>query len=249
MTIPSDPATLVIIALIFVVAGLVKGALGLGLPTIGMALLSLVVPPASAATLVFLPSLVTNVWQGLDGRATAELLRRLAPMLIASFVATLAFSHLLALGATETAAFWLGVALVAYGLVGLMNRRLDMPPAAEPWLGIGAGLATGFVTGATGVFVLPAVPWLAGLGLDRNRLVQAMGLSFTVSTLGLGLGLWMHGAFSAGATWASALALLPALAGMRLGTALRGRISAAAFRKLFFLLLMALGAYGVLRAL
>jgi uncharacterized protein len=114
---------------------------------------------------------------------------------------------------------------------------------------VGAGLGTGFATGATGVFVLPAVSYLAGIGLERDRLVQAMGLSFTVSTLALGLGLWLHGAFGRDATWASALALVPAMAGMKLGAALRTRIRAAAFRKLFFLLLAALGSHGVWRGL
>jgi uncharacterized protein len=199
--------------------------------------------------LLFLPSLLTNVWQGLDGRATARLLRRLWPMLAAAFAATLGFSALLAKGSSETAGFWLGAALIAYGMVGLMNWHLAVPPRSEPGFGIGAGLATGFTTGATGVFVLPAVPYLAGIGLDRDRLVQAMGLSFTVSTLALGLGLWLHDAFPPGATWGSALALLPAVLGMKLGAALRTRISASAFRTLFFLLLVALGTHGISRDL
>lgn len=246
---PPDPATLAAVVLVLAAAGLVKGALGLGLPTIGMGLLGLFVPPPLAASLLFLPSLLTNVWQALDGPGTPALLRRLAPMLGACFVATVAASPLLAAGASATVELWLGVALLAYGVVGLANWRLDAPPRAEPCFGAGVGLATGLVTGATGVFVLPAVPYLAGIGLDRDRLVQAMGLSFTVSTLGLGLGLWLNGAFATGATWAAGLAILPALAGMRLGAALRARVPAPAFRRAFFLLLAGLGAHGILRGL
>lgn len=243
-----DP-TLIAIAAVFLAAGLVKGALGLGLPTIGMGLLGLFLTPSAAAALLFLPSLLTNAWQALDGGALRLLLRRFWPMLVAAFVATLVFSPLLARGAPETAQFWLGLALIAYGTSGLLGWRLTVPARAEPGFGIAAGLATGFVTGATGVFVLPAVPYLAGAGLNRDQLVQAMGLSFAVSTLALGLGLWIFGAVTPGASFGSALAILPALAGMWLGGLLRTRISPTTFRRLFFLALILLGLHGVLRAI
>jgi len=244
-----DPFVLAAIALVLVAAGFVKGALGLGLPTIGMGLLSMLVPPAVAASILLVPSLLTNVWQALQGGAFAALLRRLWPMLAASFVATVAASPLLARGAPETSGLWLGIALLAYGAAGLANWRLAVPARTEPAFGLAVGVATGLVTGATGVFVMPAAPYLTGIGLERDRLVQAMGLSFTVSTLGLGLGLWLHGALASGASWASGLALLPALLGMALGGALRARLGAAAFRTAFFLLLAALGAHGVLRGI
>ena len=48
---------------IFLLAGLVKGVIGMGLPTVAMGLLALVLPPAEAAAIVVVPSLVTNVWQ------------------------------------------------------------------------------------------------------------------------------------------------------------------------------------------
>lgn len=245
----TDPATLLAVCLVFLMAGVVKGTLGLGLPTIAMGLLGLFVPPATAATLLLLPSLLTNAWQALEGRSIVTLARRLGPMLAASFVATVAASPLIARGTPETAAFWMGMALLAYAATGLKGWRLGVPERSEPGFGVGIGLLTGLITGATGVFVLPAVPYLAGIGLERDRLVQAMGLSFTVSTLALGSGLLLQGALTAGTTGMGALAILPALIGMRMGSALRQRISPTTFRQLFFLLLAGLGTHGILRGL
>jgi sterol desaturase/sphingolipid hydroxylase (fatty acid hydroxylase superfamily) len=68
---------------VFLLAGFTKGVTGLGLPTVGMGLLSLFMAPAQAATLVILPSLLTNVWQ-MTGRDLPGLLRRLWPMLLAT---------------------------------------------------------------------------------------------------------------------------------------------------------------------
>ena len=66
---------------VFLLAGCVKGITGLGLPAVGIGLLSLVLPPAQAAALVVVPSLATNAWQALDGPALRPLARRLWPML------------------------------------------------------------------------------------------------------------------------------------------------------------------------
>ncbi len=93
-------------------------------------------------------------------------------------------------GATApAAAAALGAALTLYAVVGLAKLRLRVPLGSERWAGPVVGAATGLVTGATGVFVIPAVPYLGSLGLERDDLVQALGLSFTASTLALAAGI------------------------------------------------------------
>ena len=93
----------------------------------------------------------------------------------------------------------------------------------------------------TGIFTLPAVPYLQALGLSKDDLIQALGLSFTVSTIALAAGLARGGAFHLGSITLSALAIIPALLGMRVGTTVRERISAATFRRWFLTLIAILG--------
>jgi uncharacterized membrane protein YfcA len=226
----------------FLFAGLVKGVIGLGLPTVAMGLLGLAMPPVEAAAILLVPSLVTNVWQLLAGPCFGALLRRLWPMMAGVVAGTLAGTGVIAGTAAGAAAAFLGAALALYGVVGLAKPRLRVPPAAEPWAGPLVGALTGLVTGATGVFVIPAVPYLGSLGLDRDDLVQALGLSFTVSTLALAAGLALHGALPLAASAASLLAVLPALVGMWGGAWLRARVRPEAFRLCFFAGLLLLGA-------
>lgn len=237
----NDPI-LLLVASTFLLAGLVKGVIGLGLPTVAMGLLGLAMPPAEAAAMLLVPSLVTNVWQLLTGPRFGGLVRRLWPMMLGIACGTLAGSGVIASPAAHAATAGLGAALLLYGIMGLARPRLRVPPVAEPWAGPLVGVMTGLVTGATGVFVIPAVPYLGSLGLERDDLVQALGLSFTVSTLALAGGLALHGALPLAATSASLLALVPALAGMSLGGWLRARVRPATFRLCFFLGLLALGA-------
>ncbi len=51
----------------FLLAGFVKGVIGLGLPTVSIGLLGLLMTPAQAAAILVVPSLVTNIWQA-NGR-------------------------------------------------------------------------------------------------------------------------------------------------------------------------------------
>ncbi|WP_342362306.1 sulfite exporter TauE/SafE family protein [Terrarubrum flagellatum] len=238
---------LIAVAAIFILAGFVKGMIGLGLPTIAIGLLSLFMPPAQAASLLIAPSLITNLWQ-LSGPRLLELSRRLWPMLTGVCVGAWLGGGILTGANAGRAVMALGVALIVYALVGLSAIKLSVPRNAEVWAAPLVGIATGFITAATGVFVLPAVPYLQAIGLDKDDLIQALGLSFTVSTIALGAGLLHDGAFETRAALASIAVLIPTFIGMYAGQFARERVSPATFRRWFFLGLLALGFYLAARA-
>nr|WP_312989998.1 sulfite exporter TauE/SafE family protein [Comamonas koreensis] len=225
----------------FLFAGMVKGVTGMGLPTVAMGLLGTVMPPAMAATLLVVPSLVTNVWQLFSGGAVAALVRRLWPMLAAMVIGTVGGSALLVRVDPRWSGFALGSALIVYAVYALLAPALSIPRALEAWLSPLVGLVTGMVTGATGVFAMPAVPYLGALGLHKDELVQALGLSFSISTLALAAGLLANDAFRLSQLGLSSLSVIPALLGMWLGTRVRARISPQRFRQCFLLLLLVLG--------
>jgi uncharacterized protein len=221
-------------ALIFLLAGAVKGIVGLGLPTVAMGLLSLRMPPAEAAALLLLPSFVTNVSQLVDGSHLRNLVRRLWPTLLAIFITTAFAAGIIASTKSAVASAALGGSLLIYAAAGLLNFHINVSLQTERWCGPIVGVVTGFITGVTGTFVVPVVPYLAGLGLARDELVQALGLSFTVSTVALSLGLMWHDALTLQSVSHSAIAVVPALLGMMIGGSIRRRISPERFRRWFF---------------
>jgi uncharacterized protein len=231
----------------FLAAGLVKGVVGMGLPVVAMALLGLMMPPAEAVSLLVVPSVVTNVWQLYAGPRIGAVARRFATMMVAICAGIPLGIGLLTRDAHATAA--LGAVLVAYGAVGLAAPQFAIPDRAERWCSPLIGLVTGAVTGATGVGAIPLAPYLSSLDLDKEEMIQALGLSFTVSMLALAVALALEGRFHAAVAGGSLLALLPALAGMALGQRIRERMSATVFRRWFFAGLLALGVYMVVRAL
>ena len=233
---------------VFALAGFVKGVIGLGLPTIAMGLLAIVMSPIEAAAVLVLPSFVTNVWQMMTGPALARMARKFWPMMIGVCVGTWSGIGLMTNSASHVGAALLGVALAVYAITGLASMRLPSPGSREAILSPLVGAVTGLVTAATGVFVIPAVPYLQTIGLEKEELVQTLGLSFTVSTLALAVNILAAGAFRIDTAGSAVAALALACAGMWAGQTLRRTMSAAAFRQWFFIGLLLLGAYLVARA-
>ncbi|MGZ8263958.1 MAG: sulfite exporter TauE/SafE family protein, partial [Burkholderiales bacterium] len=229
-------------------AGVVKGVIGMGLPIVAMGLLVLFLPPAQAAAVLVVPSLVTNIWQLAAGPKFGALAKRFATMMAGIAAGTFLGIGILTGDAVALANATLGAVLGIYGAMGLLTLHFNVRPQSERWLSPAIGVVTGVLTGATGIFAVPAVPYFSSLRLEREELIQTLGLSFTVSTIALAIALGTRGVFEAQLGIASLLALIPTTVGMLLGQRLRKRLHPEVFRRWFLVALVVLGIYMVVRA-
>lgn len=241
-----DAVDAVLLSAVFFLAGGVKGVTGMGLPTVAVSLLGLWMPPVAAASLLVAPSLATNVAQ-----CRGPHLRRLVALLWPAWLG-LVLVTLVAPGFSGGAQALhgqrlLGAALVVYGAWGLWQPAVPDLSRRPAWLGVVAGVATGWLSAQTAVFVMPLVPYLQGLKLHKEAMVQALGLSFTVATLALAVRLQASGVL-AFVSMPSLLALAAAFAGLGCGAALRRRLSGPAFQRALFAVFVGLGAANLLRA-
>ena len=242
-------ATTILILATFLIAGTVKGVIGLGLPTVSLALLTVAIDLPTAMALLLVPSFVTNLWQALTGGNARLILQRLWPfLLLATVTIWIGASALTRVNLSLLSAL-LGALLMAYAGASLGGLRLTVSSRQELWVGPLAGLVNGVLTGMTGSFVVPGVMFLQAIGLKREVLIQAMGMLFALSTLALAIALQRNALLTAEQGVLSFSALLPALLGMGFGRRIRRRISAQMFRKLFFIALFLLGIYIIANAL
>ena len=241
--------TLVLICAAFVLAGLIKGVVGLGLPTVSLALLTATLGLKQAIALMLVPSLVTNLWQGLAGGALAAVLHRLWSLLAVACLGIWFGAGVLAKADAALVSGLFGLLLCIYCGFSLATPQIPPPGRHERWLSPLVGAVAGVATGLTGSFVVPGVLYLQALGLTRDVLVQAMGVTFVVLTVALGAALSGHNLLSADLGVTSAIAVAPAVLGMVLGQKVRKRLPEAMFRRVFFCALLALGLYIVAGAL
>ena len=234
---------IMIVTAVFLIAGLVKGVVGMGLPTVSLGLLALAFGPKEAIALMLVPSLMTNIWQGVVGGALIELLKRLWSLLMMVCIGVWFGAGILAEADAALISGGLGVVLCCYAGICLFTPQVPSPGHREKWLSPLMGGINGIFTGLTGTFVVPGVPYLQTLGLDRMALVQAMGILFTVSTAALGFSLSGHDLLPRELGLLSTIALVPAVIGMMGGQWVRHRLSETLFRKILYWSLAVLGVY------
>lgn len=242
-------STLILVFIVFILAGLVKGVIGMGLPTIAIGLLSLIVAPVEAAAMLVLPTLITNVWQLIAGPSFKALIKRFNVLLLGVCLGTPFGVIFIVSGQTAIVTAFLGFVLMVYGLYGLSRAKFEVSVGVERWMSPLIGVMTGVLTGATGISALPVAPYFTALGLKRDDLIQALGLSFTVGSFALAIGLLITGEFVFEIATTSLLALIPAFIGMFFGQFLRQKIPQEQFRRYFFFSLLILGAYTAYRAI
>ena len=233
----------------FLLAGFVKGFIGMGLPAIATGLLTMVMAPGQAAALLVVPNAATNIWQGLNGKHLRPLMRRFWPMLVGIGVGTAPGAGFLANDSSGRATMALGIMLCLYALFSLLSPRYRVPPKAEWWLAPLIGALSGLLSVLTGVFVIPLVPYLNALALQRDELIQALGLSLLTSAVALAVALARAGALPVSLLEASLFALAPAGLGVLIGQWLRQRTRPAVFVRVFAIGLLLIGLHLALRNL
>ena len=192
----SEPL-LLFIAAAFLLAGFVKGVIGLGLPTVSMGLLAVTMPPAHALAIVIVPAILTNIWQTFVGPYLRDIMRRLWPLMLGTAVGIRLNAGMMTGPYARYGTIVLGVLLVIYAVIGLRKFVFSVARRDEKWIGAIVGLITGVISAATGVQVIPSMPYFQAIGMEKDELVQALGVFFTVATVALAFNLSSAGLLDA----------------------------------------------------
>ncbi len=230
-----------IAVLAYLLGGFVKGAIGFALPTVAVAVATLALPPEVAVAYMALPGLVMNIWQSArDGVDVAlDTLREfrivIGVMLVSLFASTQLLPHL------EPHTFYviMGLGLTSFAVVQLLGWRPTNPP--RPAADIIAGGTGGFFGGISGAWGPPILMMLMSLNLPKRVFVRTCGVTFLLGAIPFILGHASTGVLNTTTATISALMLIPAAIGMRLGQTIQDRLPAEAFRKVILTVLVLAG--------
>ena len=237
-----DPL-LILIAAVFLLAGFVKGVVGLGLPTVSMGLLAVSMAPSRAIAIVIVPAIVTNIWQTFVGPYLRDILRRLWPLMIGTVIGCWLNAGALTGPHARYGTIVLGVMLVIYAVIVLNKFQFHVSPRNEKWVGGVVGIITGMISASTGVQVIPSMPFMQAIGMEKDELVQALGVFFTTATLALAFNVTAGGLLTPANAVPGAVAMAFAFAGMYLGQSVRSKMPAETFRRWFLIAMILLGFY------
>lgn len=244
-----DSDILAMVFAAYLIAALIKGALGMGFSATCLPIMALGLDVAAILPLVFIPSIMSNLMVMREAGHFRETVRRFWPIYLATVPGVIAGLLLLKVGDPAIATSGLGGVLIVYGVFALARPSFALPARAIRLLGLPTGLGTGFLSGFTGTQVMPLLAYLMLLRLSPNQLVQALNCSFTFCSLVLAVGLASADMLTLHDLFISMAGLVVVLVGVAVGARVRHRLSPAAFRRIVLWLQLVFGAVLILKSM
>jgi uncharacterized membrane protein YfcA len=231
--------TALLVALAFLVAGIIKGVLGLGLPAILMVSLTLFMPPLEALPLILLPSFLVNVVQYIRGPAPIKTARDYAVFAVTAFVVVVFVATNLRRYPEDLLLVAIGIAMILFAVPGLFGWRFSIGPGSI-WQVV-CGIAAGIIGGVSAIWAPAVATYLMGRNVGKDDFVGASGFLFMTNSVALGIALGSVNLLGAELVLPSMVGLGIALIGFRLGELIRTRINTETFRKMILIAFLFMG--------
>ncbi|MBI3710757.1 MAG: sulfite exporter TauE/SafE family protein [Proteobacteria bacterium] len=233
--------------LVLFLGGLFKGVAGLGLPLIGMPLLTLAVDLKTAVAILVMPLVASNLFQSFQGGLFAPIFRRFWPLLLSLFVVGVVSTKALVILPEQVLFAIIGIALIIVPTIAHFRPDLRVVPGQEHWLGPLVGAAAGFMGGISSFYGPILLLYVVWLRLPKNEFVVAISQMFSIGAIGLALGLFAFGITKPVQFGISTIVCVPVFAGLWLGQKVRFRMSERGFARLILITYIVSGATFLLK--
>jgi len=225
-----------------IVAGLLKGTIGVGMPVVALPLLSLFIDVKSAAMLLSMPLILSNLPQALEGGKTGRCLMQLMPVLLGMIPGLLLGVRVLLVLDANVARMIAGLVLIGVGGVTLLAPKLQLTSRLVLPIGITFGFFGGILGGIAAMPGPLVFIFLLAKGLRGQAFTKDASLYLVVSAGLLAILLTASRQFSWLDVCVSTAAMLPVVLGMYAGQQMRDKIAPETFKTLVLIAVIAAGA-------
>ena len=243
-----DTHTIILALSAFFIASFLKGLTGLGFSTLCLGFLAVFIDLKLAIPMVFLPSLASNIMIMVGAGRFFESIKRFWLLYLSALPGLAVGIWFLGTSSNEVPKTILGVVMLLYSTWGLKSGHMQLSRKKEKQLVIPVGLISGLVNGTTGSQIMPIMPYLLSLKIDRDLFVQAINCSFTINTLIMIIGLSKLGLVTKPVLFLSTGGIFPVLLGVFLGGQIRKRVTEDMYRRMVLIMLIVLGTNLIVRS-
>jgi uncharacterized protein len=238
----ATPGLVALLAGSLVVAGLIKGVIGVGMPIVAFPMLSMLVDVRTAVMLLSMPLVLSNIPQALEGGFVGQTLWSLAPVLLGMlpgiWIGVAVLLNVDPAGAKIVA----GASIILVAALTLFAPNLQIKRRMIGSVGLGAGFCGGLLGGIAALSGPPVLIFLLAKGLSGKAFTKEASMFLVVSSVLLASALTSSPQFDWRDVLISTLATAPVAAGMLIGQKMRDAIPADAFKKLVVLAVLLSGA-------
>lgn len=244
-----DPTILLVASLAFLVAGAIKGAAGMGLPTAAIAGMTLVLEPRVAIAIVLFPMLVSNLWQWLSMGELMRSARQYAPFAAVLFTCVAITSVLAKNVLDQYLMVMLGCVIILFVIVSFSGKMPMLPDRHDIKAQMGFGLFAGVIGGMTSAWAAPMGIYLNMRDTQKEEFIRATGFLITFGSLPLCLTYAQLGFLTGPLALTSLAMIVPAMIGFTLGAVIRNRLPQRIFRNVVLGVFLVLALNLIRRAL
>tara|TARA_B100000963_G_scaffold50944_1_gene39064 strand:+ start:25 stop:783 length:759 start_codon:yes stop_codon:yes gene_type:complete len=241
--------TLIQVILIFFAGGLIKGLIGVGLPTVTLTLLSFIFDIKISISIILLPVILTNLYQMIDGKYLKKIVKNTKFFQISAFIFIFPGFYFLLLFNSNTILIILAVILIFNSILGLIKYEIQFKELRSKYYQLIIGSTTGVITGITGIYTMPFIFLIQSMQYTKNQIIQLMGLTFFIFACTQFLLFSFNDLINIKILILSSIACVPILMGVYLGTILRKKISEALFKLIFNLMLILMGVLLIIKTI
>ena len=237
----SDPIFLAgFVFVTYLIAGTIKGTLGVGLPTTALTLMTFFLSPFQALAINLVPMFITNIWQFSRAKNLIALMKRYAFFAFGLSVAIFGFSFVTVQLSSNGVRMALAGAVIIFAVYNMIQRPFVLSQAHDKSWQLFFGVMAGVMGALTSMWAVPLVMYLLSRKLSPRDFVDAAGFLLLVGCIPLSVGYFYTGLVTADVIGPAIAGTIGSLSGFQLGERLRGLINADLFKKilLWFFLLM-----------
>ena len=238
----ATPGLIVLLAASLVIAGLVKGVIGVGMPIVACPMLSMLVDVHTAVRLLSMPLVLSNIPQALEGGFVGKTLWSLAPVLVGMVPGTWIGVAVLLNVDPAVAKIVAGAGVILVAALSLISPTLQIKQRMVGPVGLGAGFCGGLLGGIAALSGPLVFIFLLAKGLNGKAFTKEASMFLVASSVVLASALASSRHFDWRDVLISGLATVPVVAGMLVGQKLRDAVPADAFKKLVVLVVLLSGA-------
>jgi uncharacterized membrane protein YfcA len=238
----TTPGLIALLAVSLVIAGVVKGAIGVGMPVVALPLLSMLVDVQTAVMLLSVPLVLSNIPQALEGGRVPQTLWSLAPVLIGMAPGVWIGVAVLLNVDPAVAKIIAGAVIILVAALTLLTPKLQIKQQLVGPVGLGAGFGGGLLGGTAALSGPLVFIFLLAKGLRGRAFTKEASMFLVVSSALLASALTSSHQFDWRDVLISAVATAPVVAGTLVGQKVRDAVPADAFKKLVVLMVLLSGA-------
>jgi len=235
--------------LIFLLAGIIKGVVGIGLPSASLSMLVQFVDPRAAIAMLLAPMLFSNIWQVYRGGRVRESFRILWPFAVCCMLFTWLAARQVGRVAADPLVLLLGCTIVLFAVTSFLKPPPPVKKSIDRPLQVIAGSLAGILGGLTAIWGPPMIMYLLARRPTNEEFVRFTGFLFLLGSVPLFLGYWESGLLTTQLTLISLLMVIPTILGFSLGEQLRPRLNQDQFRILVLALFVIMGSNLIRRVL